>query len=62
MFQVHKLYKRGEENNVQGMIKKGRKGGKPQKRPEREVSQVLRTKYFTVFVAILDILQISMWT
>jgi hypothetical protein len=31
MFQVHKLYKRGEENNIQGMMKKGRKGGKTTK-------------------------------
>ena len=40
--------------------KTGGKAEKPEKRLEKKVSQVLRTKYFTVFVAIPDILQISM--
>jgi hypothetical protein len=42
--------------------KVGGKAEKSEKRPERRVSQVLRTKDFTVFVAIPVILQISMWT
>jgi hypothetical protein len=42
--------------------KVGGKAEKSEKRPERGVSQVLRTKDFTVFVAISVILQISMWT
>jgi hypothetical protein len=66
IFQVHKLYKRGEEDNVKEMAemawKAGGKAEKSEMRPERGVSQVLRTKDFTVFVAIPVILQISMWT
>ena len=48
IFQVHKLYKRGEEDNVKMMAKMawkiGGQAGKPEKRLERKVSQVLRTK------------------
>ena len=66
IFQVHKLYKRGEEDNIKGMAemawKTGGKTEKPEKRLERKISQVLRTNDFTVFVAIPVILQISMWT
>ena len=66
IFQVQKLYKRGEEDNVERMAemawKTGGKTEKPEKRLERKISQVLRTNDFTIFVAIPVILQISMWT
>ena len=43
-------------------LKEGCKAEKLQKRLERGGLSCARTKDFTVFVAIPDILQISMWT